>query len=305
MNIDTRERVSTFGGVDQFSDNRPMTLRSRSDIPVPGRYIHPITPARVKNGSKRVADVCVRLLLADLNVGLDHYCGGKVGRGSNMQACVALASTCLISSHAAKAEIFKVKRLFIMTPAKSGRVTIYLDPSVAVESITGAMVNFLLALEFPVKFWSSFLPRVLSCSIVEVQELIASLDSSSKKRSEFIIPKKKLKVDVGIANLAFIFFVNVFKISDSSQATFESMWPQLRDRIVTLSHVVVLLGSSFSASVKTTSCDASSVMVALGLLQDVLGSDDDLTDVPLRSCWQGMCFVNQTLTDLFSVTLPL
>ena len=223
MNIDTRGGISTFGRIDQFSDNRPMTLRSRSDIHVSGRYVRPMTPAKVKKGSKRVADVCVRLFLADLNVGLDHYCGGKVGRGSNMQACVALASTCLVSSHAAKTKTFKAKRVYFRTPAKSDRFIIYLYPSVAVDSITDDMVKFLLALEFPVKFWSSFLPRVLSCNIVEVQELIASLDGSSTRRSEFITPKKKLKVDGGIANLAFTFPDDMFKSSDSSQATFESM----------------------------------------------------------------------------------
>ena len=205
MNIDTRGRASTFGGVDQFSDNRPMTLRSRLDISIPGRYVHPMTPAKVKKGSKRVSTVCVRLFLADLNVGLEYYCGGKVGRGSNMQAC---ASTCLVSSHVAKDETFKVKRLYIGTPAKSGRFTIYLDTSVAVDSITDAIVNFILALEFSVKFWSSLLPRVLSCNIVEVQELIASLDGSSKRKSEFITPKKKLKVD-GVSQISTSLFLMI------------------------------------------------------------------------------------------------
>ena len=73
MNIDTRGRASTFGGVDLFGDNRPMILRSRSDISIPGRYVHPMTPAKVKKRSKRVAEVCVRLFLADLNVGLENY----------------------------------------------------------------------------------------------------------------------------------------------------------------------------------------------------------------------------------------
>ena len=195
--------------------------------------------------------------------------------------------------------------MYFRTSAKSDRFMIYLYPSVAVDSITDAMVKFLLALEFPVKFWSSLLPRVLSCNIVEVQELIASLDGSSKRRSEFITPKKKLKVDGGIANLAFTFPDDMFKSSDSSQATFESLWPQLRDRIVNLSKAVVLLGSSFSASAKTTSGDVSGVMVELGLLQDAVGSEDDLMDVPLRSWWEGIRFVNQALMGLSSVTLPL
>ena len=222
-----------------------------------------------------------------------------------MQACVALVSTCLVSSHAVKAETFKGKRLYIGTSTKSGRFTVYLDPSVAVNSITDAMVNFLLSFEFPVKFWSSLLPRALSCNIVEIQELIASLDVSSKRRSKFITPKKKIKMDGGIANLAFTFPDDMFKSIDSSQATFESLWFRLRDRLVNLCKAVVLLGSSFRASAKTTSSDVNDVIVELGLLQDVVGVDDDLTNVPLRSCWEEIHFVNQALTELSSVTLPL
>ena len=217
INVDTRGGVSTVGGVNQFGDTRPMNLRSRSNRFIPGCYIHPTNPSKVKRGSKWVVDVCVRLLLDDINVGLDHYCGGKVERGSNMQACVAPVSTCLVSSHANKAETFEVKRLFIRTPAKLGRVTIYLDPSISVEDMTKAVINFLLAQEFPVKFWSSFLPRVVSCDIEDIEELIAPLGDSSKKRGDIITPKKKLKVDGGIANLAFSFPVDVFKSSDSNK----------------------------------------------------------------------------------------
>ena len=46
-------------------------------------------------------------------------------------------------------------------------------------------------------------------------------------------------------------------------------------------------------------------MVELGLLQDAVGSKDDLMDVPLRSWWEGIRFVNQALMGLSSVTLPL
>ena len=46
-------------------------------------------------------------------------------------------------------------------------------------------------------------------------------------------------------------------------------------------------------------------MVELGLLRDAVGSDDDITDVPLRSCWEGIRFVHQALMELSAVTLPL
>ena len=61
LSIDTRGCVSTFGGVNQFGDTRPMNLRSRSDLSISDRYIHPTTPVKVKQRSKRVVDVHVKL----------------------------------------------------------------------------------------------------------------------------------------------------------------------------------------------------------------------------------------------------
>ena len=46
-------------------------------------------------------------------------------------------------------------------------------------------------------------------------------------------------------------------------------------------------------------------MVKMGLLQDALGSDDDMTDVPFRSCWEGIRYVHQAVVELTTLTLPL
>ena len=51
--------------------------------------------------------------------------------------------------------------------------------------------------------------------------------------------------------------------------------------------------------------DIHDVIVEVGLVQDALCGDKDLTDIPLRSCWEGIRFVNQSLSDLSVVTLPL
>ena len=86
----------------------------------------------------------------------------------------------------------------------------YLDPSISAEDMTTEVLNFLLAQEFSVKFWSSLLPRTVSCTMTEIGELIASLDGPSKRLSEFIIPKKRLKVGPSLKNLAFAFPIDVF-----------------------------------------------------------------------------------------------
>ena len=151
INGDTRTGVSTFGGVSQFGDTqgRAMNIRSRSTISIPSRCLNPVTPPKSKRINKRVVDALVRLFLTDTSI---IHCGGKVGRGENIQACVAPASSYLVSSRVTKAEIFECNRLYIRTSSKSERVTIYLDPSVSTEDMSNEAVNFLLTQEFPVKF---------------------------------------------------------------------------------------------------------------------------------------------------------
>ena len=118
MSVDTRAGLASFGGVNQTGiiHDRSTRLRSRSEIKIPGRYLNPVTPAKPNRMSKRTAEVLVRLFFANPSV---DYCGGKVGRGVNFQSCVAPSSSCLVSSHANKAETFESNRLYILTPSKA------------------------------------------------------------------------------------------------------------------------------------------------------------------------------------------
>ena len=88
------------------------------------------------------------------------------------------------------------------------------------------------------------------------------MDGSSKRLADFITPKKKLKVDLGLSNLAFYFPVVIFGLETS----FDDLWHQLRDRTLTLSQVVVSLGSSFGSSIATTTGDMQDVKVEVGLI---------------------------------------
>ena len=65
-----------------------------------------------------------------------------------------------------------------MIPVKSGRFTIYLDPSISVEGLTDAPVNFLLSQKVVVKFWYYLLSRTVSCDITKIEELITALDGA-------------------------------------------------------------------------------------------------------------------------------
>ena len=130
------------------------------------------------------------------------------------------------------------------------------------------------------------------------------MNSSSKRLGEFITQKKKLKVDSNLSNLAFSIPIDVFQ-SSKSGSSFDELWPQLRDTILTLSQAVVLLGSSFGLSIETSTGDFHDVMMKVGLIQDALGVDKDITDVPFCSCWEGIRFVHQALTKLSALTLHL
>ena len=161
MIVDTRGGGATFGGVSTLGIGLPMTLRSRANRTLPKRYIHPVTPAQVKRGGRRSTDVLVRLFLSSSSASVD-YCGGEVGRRPNVQACVATFASCLVSSHATKAETFEPGHLYIRISTKAGRLTVYLDPSVSVSVKSNASVGFLLSQEFSVQSWSSLLPRIAS-----------------------------------------------------------------------------------------------------------------------------------------------
>ena len=156
MNVDTRGWYTAFGGVSNLRNDIPMTLRSRSDLTLPKRYVYPATPAKVKRGGKCQVEFLVRLFLTSSSTGI-RYCCGRVDRRPNVQACIA-TSACLVSSQATKAGTFEPGHLYIRTPPKTTRQTVYLDPSVPVSSLTEASVGFLLVQEFSVKFWSSLLP---------------------------------------------------------------------------------------------------------------------------------------------------
>ena len=161
-----------------------------------------------------------------------------MGCGVNIQTCVAPAPACLVSSRPTKAETFEGNRLYILTPSKSGRVTVYLDPSVSTTDMSTEALNFLLAQEFPVNFWLFFLPRTVSCTVKEIEKLIMSLVGSSKRLADFITPKKKLKVDPSLCNLALSFPVDVFGQISTSGSSFNKLWPQLRDKMFTLPQAV-------------------------------------------------------------------
>ena len=140
--------VSTFGRVSHFGDTPLVNLRYRSAISISSRCLNPETPARSKRINKCVADILVRLLLTESSVMSVIYCGSKVGRGINIQTCVAPASSCLVSFDVTKTETFECNRLFVRTPFKSDRVTVYLDTSVSTEDMSGEALNILLTQEF-------------------------------------------------------------------------------------------------------------------------------------------------------------
>ena len=72
-----------------------------------------MTLARAKRTNKLNANVLTRLFLATSSASI-NYCGGKVYRSTNIQACVAPSPSCLVSFHATKTETFDCNRNFIL-----------------------------------------------------------------------------------------------------------------------------------------------------------------------------------------------
>ena len=195
-------------------------------------------------------------------------------------------------------------KFYFRNSSKSGRVTVYLNPSVLEDELSDLRLHFLLFQEFTVKFRSSLLSLIVFYTAEEFEDLIQSLDGSLKRREYFLTSKKKLKTDSNLSNLVSFFLFDVFqKVSYGS--SFDELWPQLHDRILVLSKTVILLGCSLGLTTTSTTGDIKDLIVNVRLIQDDVGFDEDLTKLSLCSCWEGARFVNQTITELTSITLPL
>ena len=60
-----------------------------------------------------------------------------------------------------------------------------------------------------------------------------------------------------------------------------------------------------SSNSLTTTDELKSLETELGLMRDKLGTDQKLTDVPLRSAWEGIRFIHHMIQNLVLRTVPL
>ena len=72
-----------------------------------------------------------------------------------------------------------------------------------------------------------------------------------------------------------------------------------------MSQVVVLIGQSVSSNHLNVTDELNYLETELEIVRDKLGVDQKLTDVPLRSTWEGIRFVYQLIQDVVLRTVPL
>ena len=123
---------------------------------------------------------------------------------------------------------------------------------------------------------------------VKINTLILSLHVFLERRGDIITPNKKVKTDPVLSTLVFSFTVERI----TSNSPFEDVLSQLRDRILTLSHVIIFLGSSFEFFPFTMTGGISNLVLELGLMKDTVGINEDMSDVPLCLLRDNSIFVS-------------
>ena len=281
-----------------FSSKR--TLRSRSALVHPGRFRSPDVVKTRKVIAKKEAIPLVKLFVSSATI---LACGGRVGQGK-VQVCVADPSeggvTCAVTSHAQKESSFLPGRVYIRTPL-ARKSTVYLVPSVAVDEVDPDVLLSVMYTEHTVQFWSSLVPRLPLLTLSETREFVASLDASTKHREDFLTsPKAARKAST---NVRFNFPVDLFaEVEDHSFAT---VWPLMRDRLIALSQATITLGRVWNTSSDNPD-ELNGLKTELGLLRDSIGSSTGgLGDVPLRSAWEGIHFVDETVRAFVTKALPV
>ena len=69
--------------------------------------------------------------------------------------------------------------------------------------------------------------------------------------------------------------------------------------------IMSLFFTSFGFSLITAARDICDLMVERIILQDAVGVGENLTDVPLHPCCEGIHFVRQVFSDLTQLAFPL
>ena len=271
-------------------------LRDRKTIFAPNWYNSPVSVKPECVVKAVVSSALVKLHLVSLNDIGNVICGGEIGTGQNLRACVALVArgltTCDVRSRSTKVKGFDESTVYITTPLVWGKVTVYLTPVLKVSSISSTILQSLLQLERTVSFWTSLLPRISFLPAADLNNLISTLDAAVAVPPNHFTPQKSKSTAASRALDSISFLDNPLVQADDvlavSSSDPDTLFPLLCSRIEML-HLSFEKLRTGLVDCQTILADSfQSLGIKVELLRDHLGSDPRLTDVHLRSVWEGI-----------------
>ena len=294
---------NSFGGASGVT-----CLRAREDLKAPSRYQSPGKTTTSEEAKKGGVDKLVKLLrIRPGDIGIS-ICGGKLGK-TGIHACaaqLAFGASCGIKAHSVKAQDPFVDALYIQAPSKNSKAqpTVYLTPILTIDDIDREMIDTLLATERTISVRTTLLPSLISLTSEECVALVKSVDSVVEAKADYFTPKKPKKEEAFLQHSSFITTQLVDPTVDFdvllNAANFPPFFERLCSTVDSLQHATLLLKNNSLALNKQFALRDSTFGGELSMLEDKLGSDPGLTDVHLRTAWEGIHFVHSVLLDVIN-----
>ena len=165
------------------------------------------------------------------------------------------------------------------------------------------MIVQLLSAARSVEVWTSLLPRFSSLPALEIGVLLSSLDLAVEERSYYATPLKLKRPRLGQSSLKDTSFLAppivdlTVDILSLQPETFLPLFDSLCKRVVSLQAASETLRVDSVASRQQLILHQQTFGGELTLLQDRLGCDPGLTDVSLRSSWEGISFLHSLMFE--------
>ena len=179
----------------------------------------------------------------------------------------------------------------------------YMTPCLPISAVDSSIIVQLLSAARSVEVWTSLLPRLSSLPAIEIGALLSSLDLAVEERSYYTTPLKLKRPRLGQSSLKDTSFLappiveHSVDILSLQPETFLPLFESLCKRVASLQAASETLRVDYIASRQQLILYQQTFRGELTLLQDRLGCDPGLTDVPLRSSWEGISFLHSLVLE--------
>ena len=249
------------------------------------------------------SSILVRLFRVDTgSIGVT-ICGDRIGK-TGLQACVAQVikggESCGILSHKEKA--IGVGLLYISCPTSSRKSTVYIEPYLSITTVNPKDLSSFMKAERLVAIWPSLFPRLPSLTSSEITALVTSVDFSLANGGDYLTPNKNKGVKAAEESTMQTLSLPPPPLLYPDSNSSPSLQPLLVCIKICCDQVNIFARASLNCkdSFVVSQNHLHSLQVDLSLIKDHIGTDPGIMDIPLRSTWEVIMFVNGTITDIVS-----